>query len=230
MTTHIQTILWKQFKDTFKNKTILIQFVMFPAITLIMENSVHIDDMPKHFFANLFAMMYVGMAPLTSAASIISEEKEKHTLRVLQMCNVKASAYLIGNAIYIITLCMAGSLVIGIAGGYTGITLLRFLSILLVGHCCSFVLGAAVGIACKNQMAATSVNIPIMMVLSFSPMLSIFNESIKKISKYIYSEQLYILINHLPKIDISTEVFVIMACNILLICVLFFRIYKTRLA
>ena len=68
---HILAILWKQLKDTIKNKTILIQFLMFPCMTLIMENTINIQDMPEHFFANLFAIMYVGMAPLTSIAAII---------------------------------------------------------------------------------------------------------------------------------------------------------------
>ena len=34
---NIGIIFKKQIKDTFKNKTVLIQFVMFPAMTLIME-------------------------------------------------------------------------------------------------------------------------------------------------------------------------------------------------
>lgn len=108
MMNHICAILWKQLKDTLKNKTILIQFVMFPCMTIIMENAIHIQNMPEHFFSNLFAIMYVGMAPLTSAAAIISEEKEKNTLRVLQMCNVRALDFLIGNAVYVITRLLFG--------------------------------------------------------------------------------------------------------------------------
>ena len=123
---HILAILWKQVKDTFKNKTILIQFVMFPVMTVIMENAIKIENMPKHFFANLFAIMYIGMAPLTSMSAIISEEKEKNTLRVLHMSNVKAVEYFIGNAIYIWSICMLGSLVIGLAGGYSGEILVKF--------------------------------------------------------------------------------------------------------
>ena len=78
---HIKAILWKQMKDTLKNKTILIQFLMFPVMTVVMENAITLQGMPEHFFANLFAVMYVGMAPLTSIAAIISEEKEKNRVR-----------------------------------------------------------------------------------------------------------------------------------------------------
>lgn len=223
---HIIAILWKQLKDTLKNKTILIQFLMFPCMTLIMENAINIQDMPEHFFANLFAIMYIGMAPLTSIAAIISEEKEKNTLRVLQMSNVKSIEYLIGNAIYILFGCMIGSFVIGLAGGYIGANLFNFMIIMFAGHIISMLVGATIGIFSKNQMMATSVTVPVMMVFSFLPMLSMFNNSIKAFSKYIFSEQLYLLLNDLSKIDISFENGMILGINFIVILVVFVANYK----
>lgn len=226
MINHIWAILWKQLKDTLKNKTVLIQFVMFPFLTVVMENAIELEGMPEHFFANLFAIMYVGMAPLTSVASVISEEKEKNTLRVLQMCNVKAFEYLLGNAIYVIAACMLGSLVIGVAGGYTGSRLVYFMLIMFLGHCVSVVLGAAIGVIGKNQMVATSITVPAMMVLSFLPMLSMFNESIHKVAKFIFSEQLYIMLNSLQDLHIETENVVIIACNAVVIIGVFLVAYR----
>lgn len=81
---------------------------MFPCMAIIMESAISIEGVPEHFFVNLFSSMYIGMASLTSVASIISEEKEKNTLRVLQMSNVKAFEYLISNAIYVASVCMVG--------------------------------------------------------------------------------------------------------------------------
>ena len=69
---NIFAIFKKQLKDTIKNKTVLIQFVMFPVLTVIMNNAVKIEGMPDNFFVNLFAAMFIGMAPLTSIASVIS--------------------------------------------------------------------------------------------------------------------------------------------------------------
>lgn len=226
MINHIRAILWKQLKDTVKNKTILIQFIMFPCMTVIMEKAVHIQGMTEHFFANLFAVMYIGMAPLTSIAALISEEKEKNTLRVLQMCNVKAFEYLLGNAIYIVSVCMIGSLVIGLAGGYTGIELLYFMIISFLGHNISVLLGAMIGLISRNQMAATSVSVPVMMIFSFLPMLSMFNQTIRNIAKYIYSEQLFVLINSLDRIHINVENIIILLCNIVIITALFLVAYR----
>lgn len=226
MTNHIRTILWKQLKDTITNKNILIQFLMFPCLTIIMENAIQIPNMPEHFFTNLFAIMYAGMAPLTSATAIIAEEKEKNTLCILQLYDVKAFEYLIGNAIYIISICMTGSFAMGITGGYTGMALLKFMLITFLGHLYSFLLGATIGIISKNQMTATSISVPIMMILSFLPMLSTFNENFKKCSKFIYSEQLHILVNNLKESHITMETGIILVCNFILITISFHITYK----
>lgn len=223
---HIKAILWKQMKDTLKNKTILIQFVMFPVMTVIMENAIEMQHMPEHFFANLFAIMYVGMAPLTSIAAIIAEEKEKNTLRVLQMSNVKGTEYLLGNLIYIFVMCMLGSLVIGLAGGYEGKTLLTFMVIMAVGHIISAVLGAAIGVISKNQMSATSLTVPIMMIFSFLPMLSMFNETIAKVAKVVYSQQLHLLLQEVQKPELSAKCLSVLGVNAALIFAVFIFAYR----
>ena len=74
---NVAAIFKKQIKDTLKNKTILIQFILFPMLTLLMSRTVRVEGMPENFFVNLFAAMYIGMAPLTSMAAVIAEEKEK---------------------------------------------------------------------------------------------------------------------------------------------------------
>ena len=226
MINHIWAILWKELKDTLKNKTILIQFLMFPCMTIIMENTITLDGMPEHFFVKLFSSMYIGMAPLTSVASVISEEKEKNTLRVLQMSNVKSFEYLISNAIYVVSMCMIGSLIMGLVGGYTGSELGYFLLMMFVGHLTSTIVGATIGVASKNQMMATSLTVPVMMIFSFLPMLSMFNESIKNVSKYIFTEQLLELINVMSFSAVKLESLLILGGNLILAIVVFVCVYK----
>ena len=226
MINHIWAILWKELKDTIKNKTILIQFLMFPCMTIIMESAISIEGMPEHFFINLFSSMYIGMAPLTSVASIISEEKEKNTLRVLQMSNVKAFEYLISNAIYVVSVCMVGSLVMGLSGGYRGKELLILLVVMLVGHLISTIVGATIGVASENQMMATSLTVPIMMIFSFLPMLSMFNESIMKIAKYIFTQQLFLLINNISCLQVNVETVLTLGINFVLVFAVFVGVYR----
>lgn len=226
MMTNITVVFQKQIKDTLKNKTILIQFIMFPVMTVIMENLVKMEGMPEHFFADLFAAMYVGMAPFTSMAAVISEEKEKNTLRALMMSGVRSAEYLTGVGIYIFLACMLGAFVLGMAGGYRGKVLLTFLAIMAIGILASLLMGAATGTFSRNQMMATSLTIPIMMIFSFLPMLSRFNVTVAKAARFAYSQQISILIDQVENISISIENIVVIFLNMLIAGVLFGYAYK----
>lgn len=223
---NIAAIFKKQLKDTLKNKTVLIQFLMFPVLTLVMNNAIQIDGMPENFFVNLFASMYIGMAPLTSIAAIISEEKEKNTLRVLLMSNVKPYEYLTGIGSYIFFACMLGASVICISGKYTLQTGVVFMLIMAVGIFLSLLLGAAIGAFSKTQMMATSLTVPVMMVFSFLPMLSMFNTTIAKIAKFTYSEQISLMLNQISSLQLKADNICILWLNILLFAALFILSYK----
>ncbi len=217
----IIAIFRKQLKDTLKNKEVLIQFLLFPLIAIIMQNVVKYEGMPENFFVVLFATMYVGMAPLTSMAAIISEEKERNTLRVLMMSNVKPVEYLIGAGAYIMCICMLGSVVFGLAGKYSGSQFVHFLLIMALGILTSLMMGAAIGIRSKNQMAATSLTVPVMMVFSFLPMLSMFNDTIAKVSRFTYSQQISNLMNQLGAQTNIGERLAIIGGNLLIVVLLF---------
>lgn len=220
---HIFIIIKKQLKDTLKNKAILIQFILFPIMTIVMENAIHLDGMPELFFTKLFSTMYIGMAPLTSVAAIISEEKEKNTLRVLMMANVKPWEYLIGVGIYVWSICMIGSCVMSF--GFEGMDLVSYLCFMGIGFIISIVLGGCIGIFANNQMNSTSLVMPAMMVLSFCPMLAMFNETISKFAKFFFTQQIKLC---LDTMSLSKESYIVMFGNILLFLVLFFVAYKRK--
>lgn len=191
-----------------------------------MENAIEIEGMPEHYFALLFGVMYVGMAPLVSMASIISEEKGNNTLRVLLMSNVKPLEYLLGVGIYIWVICMIGALVIGFAGKYSGTALAGFVLILGIGILVSILVGAAIGTWSKNPMMATSISMPVMMIFSFLPMLSMFNETIGKFAKIIYSQQINLLLEQVEHIQLSWESVVVIGGNMVVASVLFVVAYR----
>lgn len=223
---HIAAIFKKQLKDTLKNKTVLIQFIMFPVLTLIMNRAVKIEGMPKNFFVSLFATMFIGMAPLTSMAAIIAEEKEKNTLRVLLMSNVKPYEYLLGIGSYIWLACMTGASVICAAGSYGFRERLVFMAVMGIGILASLLAGAAIGVWSKNQMMATSLSVPVMMIFSFLPMLAMFNAAVAKIAKMIFSEQISIMLGQVSEMRFETGNMGIILANVLLFAVLFTAAYK----
>lgn len=223
---NIGIVFKKQLMDTLKNKTVLIQFIMFPVMTLIMENAIQIPGMPENFFTKLFAVMYMGMAPLTSVASIISEEKEKNTLRVLMMANVKPWEYLAGVGIYVWALCMAGAGVM--STGLPSEQIPFFLGVMAAGFIISIAVGACIGIFSSNQMVATSLFMPVMMVFSFAPMLAMFNDKIEKVARIFYTQQLRLLMNQMSFDGIKKETILVVLINALLGIVLFFAAFKKK--
>ncbi len=225
---NISVIFLKQLKDTLKNKAVLIQFVMFPLMAVIMENAVKIEDMPENFFVKLFSVMFIGMAPLTCVSSIISEEKEKNTLRALMMSNVKPFEYLCGIGSYVWLMCMAGTTVFAICGEFSGKDFIMFIVIMAVGIVLSELIGAVIGIFSKNQMSATSVTVPVMMIFSFLPMLSMFNEKIEKIANLTYTQQLSNIINGLGNVSVTFENIIVPAANYLVVIILFVIAFKKR--
>lgn len=223
---NIGVIIKKQIKDTLKNKTVLIQFVMFPVLTLIFEHAINIPDMPELFFTKLFSVMYMGMAPLTAVASIIAEEKEKNTLRVLTMANVKAWEYLAGIGIYVWTICMAGAGVMATTLSSGDIPF--YLCVMAAGFLISIAIGACIGIIAANQMVATSLSLPVMLVFSFMPMLAMFNDKIEKVAGIFYTQQIRELLGSMTFDGIKTETMLVVAVNALLALILFFVAFKRK--
>lgn len=219
-------IFKRQVKDACKNKTILIQFVMFPVLTVMMNRMVKIEGMPENFFVNMFATMYVGMAPLTSMAAVLAEEKEKNTLRVLLMSNVKPYEYLLGIGSAVWLACMLGAAVICAEGGYDLKTGLRFMLIMAIGILASLLLGAAIGVWSKTQMMATSITVPVMIIFAFLPMLSMFNDTIARIGRIAYSVQLGRMLERLPALRSGIDNLGVVAANMLVFAALFAAAYR----
>lgn len=185
----IAAVFQKQIKDTFKNKEVLIQFLMFPIMAIIMENAIKVEGLGENYFLKMFAAMFTGMAPLVVTAAIIAEEKEKNTLKMLLLSDVKPREYLVGVGGYVWIFCMFGAVIFAVTGGYRGMALVEFLGIMAAGIGVSMMIGAAIGTWSRNQMMATSLMVPVMLVFSFLPMLATFNEKIRKVSEFLYSGQ-----------------------------------------
>ena len=203
---NIGVIIKKQLKDTLKNKTVLIQFVMFPVLTLIFENAINIPDMPELFFTKLFSVMYMGMAPLVAV--------------------VKAWEYLAGIGIYVWTICMAGAGVMATTLSSGDIPF--YLGVMAAGFIISIAIGACIGIIASNQMAATSLSLPVMLIFSFMPMLAMFNDKIEKIAGIFYTQQIRELLGNMTFDGIKTETMLVVAVNALLALSLFFAAFKRK--
>ena len=80
-----------------------------------------------------------------------------------------------------------------------------YLGIMAAGLVISVVIGACIGVFASNQMSATSLFVPVMMVFSFSPMLAMFNDKIEKVARIFYTQQLRVLMNRMSFEGIKPE-------------------------
>lgn len=75
-------------------------------------------------------------------------------------------------------------------------------------------------------MMATSITVPVMMVFSFLPMLSMFNDGIAKVAKITYSQQVNIMLNQIGQVDVKTEQIGVIAVNMVIAIALFVIAYR----
>ena len=75
-------------------------------------------------------------------------------------------------------------------------------------------------------MAATAVSVPVMLVLSFLPMLSSFNKTLEKMAKFVYTQQVSLLVNPAADKLIDMGNIGIILINIFIVTAFFGYAYK----
>jgi len=223
-----KTIFIKQAQDMFKNVGVLVQFIIFPLVALVMTQLIAIpnEDMPTNMFVTMMAAIFAGMGLISSTASIIAEDIENKSLRLLVMAGVKPHQYLMGVGGFILLAGAVTSVVFGLIGDFTTIEFLKFIAIMIAGTAASIILGATIGIFAKNQQAATGISMPIAMVLGFTPMIANFNETIERVAIVFHTQQLNVIVN-----DFSAnfaQAMAIIGANMVILIILFAIAYKKK--
>lgn len=223
----ISGIFEKQAKDLLKNLQVLILFFVYPIVAIIMTSAMSgsMDFNSGTFFVATFATMHSIFSPIVATVSIISEEKEKNTLRALIMSNVKPIDYLISVGGFVFICTMLTSLIFLLADAFALETILRLLFSMSIGTICSIILGLSIGAYSKNMAAANAIAVPIGMIFAFLPMLANFNEKIANFSKFTYGYQISKLISN-DSINIAFSDWIAILANLILFIIMFIFVFK----
>ncbi len=223
---HIGAVFVKQCKDILKNTQVLVLFFVYPLVAAVMTTSVGDQLGQTDFFISIFATMHAVFTPVVVTASIISEEKEKNTLRVLILSGIRPVEYLlgIGGFVFFCTM-LTGSSYLAM-GSYDVKSGAAFMLCMAIGCICSIVLGLAIGGFANNSMGANALAVPISMVISFLPMIAYFNETIGKVSKYIYGQQIGNFMRSPSDYHLTGETISVVAINFLLCLVAFILVFR----
>ena len=224
----IKAIFIKQAKDMMKNPAVLLQFIIFPAVALVMTELVakSNEGIPPNMFTTMMAAIFAGMALVTTTASIIAEDMERKSLRFLVMAGVKPHEYLAGVGGFILLAGAVVSVVFGFIGSFTATEFAKFLTVLMMGVAASIMLGATIGMLSKNQQAATALSMPVAMMLGFAPMIASFNGTVEKFARVLYTQQLNVIVN-----DFSANfagAMLVIGANMMVLLVFFVIAYQKK--
>ena len=221
-------IFTKQAKDMFKNPMVLVMFIVFPVVAFVMTQLVATsnDDTPNNMFVTMMAAIFAGMCLITSAAGYIAEDIESKSLRFLILAGVKPHQYLLGTGGFLLLAGTVTSVLFALIGDFTATETLKFLIIMITGTAASIILGTSIGMLSKNQQAATSLGMPVAMLLGFSPMIATFNETVEKFAGIFYTQQINVIVNDFS-IGLLRPLLVILA-NIIVFTALFVAAYRMK--
>ena len=187
-------ILNKQFKDSLNNLPTLMIIMIYPIVAFIMIIAMRGEEFAGRMFISMFATMHCCFAPATTASNIISEEKEKGTLRSLIMSGVSRINYLVSISLFVILASMLTGSTFLLMDQFDCEYAFKFLSAMFLGAVTSTLLGLCIGINSKNTAAANGMAVPVGLTISLIPMLAQFNDGIAKVSKLLYSGRISLIL------------------------------------
>ncbi len=226
---HIKSVMYKQLHDTIKNKLVILLIFMYPVLAYIFYFLLKDTPQAINMVIPIFVTMHIIMAPIVCISSIISEEKEKNTLKGLFFSGVKSYEYLLGISSVLLLILIVSLIPYLFILQFKVGQILCFFYFAVIGFLCSLLLGSVIGIISKNQMCVGTISSPLSMFIGLLPMTSMFNTHIDKISKVLYSKRIYDVIysfmdNKEIDIIIDTSVCII---NMFILIIIFSFAYRT---
>lgn len=224
----IKAIFLHQIKETRKNLQVIVLYMVYPVIAVVLTTSMPDFGGDVNYFIVIFATMHMVFTPLVSMTSTIAEEKEQNTLRMLVMSNVRPLDYVLGTGSFVFLCTQLGTCVFAYLSSYQSAELLGYVLLMMMGTIVSILLGIMIGLCAKTQSSANALTIPVAMILSFLPMLASFNETLKKISSVLYSQQLADMMYHPNLSTFTSDSLIVLGVNIAVVLGLFLYIFQKK--
>ncbi|NMD38289.1 MAG: ABC transporter permease [Christensenellaceae bacterium] len=168
--------------------------LMSVAITVFMKflysDMVEGDNSPILTYVLNFGISFnLGLGAIMMSALPLAEDKEKHTLRSLMTSSVNGLQFFIGSIFWpFLVSVVVNYIVIFVSGVNTAtIDMAMFSFLTIISSLISCMLGLLIGIIAKSQVNANNLMMPFIMVLSLVPTLSTLNDTLGKISNFLYT-------------------------------------------
>jgi ABC-2 type transport system permease protein len=182
----LRALFTKDLKDTLKNPQCLIMAAL-PLVMVLLYSNLDFggEGMDRIFVLIMGALMALCILPVSLPAQMISEEKEKFTLRTLMLSNVTAWEFLLSKVLVTLLLMLVTALLILGIVGLDVVSAGLYLLSMGAGSLCMVLLGALVGILAKNQMSTGLFSAPVMLVMLLPAILGMADARIERVARFL---------------------------------------------
>ena len=175
-------------------------------------------------------LMNISMTGIYCTAASLAEEKEKHTLRTLMTSSVNGLEFFLGSLIPVVLMSEAVNvLCVFIARiSMTPAQWAAYLGVTFAVSVIAAVVGMILGIFAKNQISASTITTPAILVFMMIPMFTGFSDTLKTIGMFLFTGIAFDAVanihNGLPALDIQG--ILVLAAELVLSAVLFLVLYR----
>ena len=209
----IRAMINKEKTDILRNKKMLIIMFIFPVIYLFITFA-GIQEFKGD--GSAFVLMHSIMVPIQIIASIVAEEKEKGTFKMLMMSGVRAFEYIIGIMVIVMMFLVFGMVIFDQTGATKNSDTFEAVIVNMIAFILSMMIGFIIGVISDNQ-----VSLPVTLIIFFMPIVGMFNEKYEFLGKYLYSGVLFKILNGT---HCNLENIIILSINTIVLIVIGFAI------
>lgn len=218
----VRAIVFKQMVDMMRNKRSLLIVFVFPIFFILLNFLA-----PEEFGADgsSFVLMHSILVPILLMATIVAEEKEKGTLKLLLMSGVRIYEYFLGIALVVMGYVIIAMMIFEGAGATESFDYGYVVAFTLAADLISLLIGAIIGGITKNQTNVGPVAVPIVLVIFFLPIVQMLKPDFIFASKYIYSG---ILLSVMQECNYSTDNIVWMIIDFVFVSMMFLFVFRKK--
>lgn len=222
----VKAIFIKELKDALRNNRIVFLFLLFPVFTYLLAAFLR-EGMGTNPL--IFLMMHVSMIPIMVTAALIAEEKDKNTLRVLILSNIKPMQYLLGMGSFVFLINFITSCLFFPLLHMNIMDIPKFIVLIVIAIFCSTILGAIVGMVVKGGANIATATLPATIIFAALPILAVAtgNEFMALIASGLYTGQFITIIFNISQYFTFFRI-LIMVINILVLLLVFTLVYNQR--
>ena len=175
-------------------------------------------------------LMNISMMGIYCTAASLAEEKEKNTLRTLMTSSVNGLEFFLGSLIPVVLMSTAVNVlcVFIVRLSMTPAQWGAYLAVTTAASVIAAVVGMILGIFAKNQVTASTITTPAVLVFMMIPMFTGFSDTLQKISMFFFTGIAFDAVANinsgLPAADIRG--IAVLTAELLLSVILFLILYR----